>query len=303
VSFKVKVGRAKLTSLSRGLAAANGDERIFAEMSAELSRFLVTPWIGSVGDARQLLFIPDSTLAEVPFSALRDTRTNGYLIDRFNVVNAPSLESHCVCRERRRLLAAPKGRSLNVLFVGVSAVVRQARLLSVGSELTRLAALYGSATILRETAATKEGLLDEGQRADVIHFAGHAVSDSMDPRYSSLLCAPSSASDGVLTAQEIVSASFHGVRVVVLDACDTAAARKPTYGAASIAEAFLAAGVPTVVGAVWAVPDGRATYLMEHFHRALRAGLDPIAALMAAKRESRRHRDLPAVWAGFEVLG
>ena len=110
------------------------------------------------------------------------------------------------------------------------------------------------------------------------------------------------------TAREIYGLRLDRTRLVVLAACDTGNEYIPgSEGATSLARAFLAAGVPTVVASLWSVDDRATAGLFDRFHRFLIAGDDPVDALRKAQLELLHGSDprdrSPRAWAAFEVIG
>jgi CHAT domain-containing protein len=142
---------------------------------------------------------------------------------------------------------------------------------------------------------------------EVVHFAGHAVNNSVnnDLSYLALANSEEAADDGLLFGHQIASHGKVKTRLVVLSACRTAAGSMPgDEGPLSLAAAFLAAGVDTVVATLWPIADETSLPITIEFHRRLRSGASPPAALRAAQilciqTESTRR---PAHWAGFLVV-
>jgi CHAT domain-containing protein len=68
---------------------------------------------------------------------------------------------------------------------------------------------------------------------------------------------------------------------------------------------FLAAGVPAVVGTLWAVEDQSTARLTVRFHLELKRGADALSALRIAQlAELAGHAGEPNwTWASFEVFG
>ena len=125
---------------------------------------------------------------------------------------------------------------------------------------------------------------------------------------SSLALADDGSARGILYAKEIAGLSLPATRTVVLSACHTAG--EPllgSEGSVSLAQAFLAADVPTVVASLWRVDDQASGPLLIALHRRLRAGDGAAHALRAAQLSFIRSAELssrsPVVWAGFEALG
>ena len=73
------------------------------------------------------------------------------------------------------------------------------------------------------------------------------------------------------------------------------------------ARAFLAAGVPAVVGSLWDTQDKAASDVLIAFHRRLSQGEDPMSALRGAQLDMLRRPNpgtsRPGLWAGFELIG
>ena len=159
--------------------------------------------------------------------------------------------------------------------------------------------------------ATRRALVAALERASLLHFAGHSVFDVDRPERSYLVLAPDSANGGgddVLSASDVSRLDLRRLRLVVLSACETLAARQGRSGAVSgLAGAFLAAGAGGVVGADWRVDDRLTRDFMLAFHRAYRALDDGPRALQAAQLEMLRSADAshrsPAAWAAFRYAG
>src|SRR5215218_4098707 len=118
--------------------------------------------------------------------------------------------------------------------------------------MNRVAALYPQAETLTGPWATKSRFLTEVGRYEIVHFAGHAISNEEFPLLSMLVLAPEAGSAGALMAHEIYGLKLERTRLVVLAACSTARARiSPGEGVLGLARPFLAAGVPSVVASLW----------------------------------------------------
>jgi CHAT domain-containing protein len=175
-------------------------------------------------------------------------------------------------------------------------------------EATEIAALYPDSELLIEADATKGRFLDAAGAHDVVHFAGHAVSNDDYPGLSRLLLAGVGESARSLFAHEIAAMHFDRTRLVVLAACRTSAGRiRRGEGVFSLARPFIAAGVPTVVASLWDVDDRASRALFVAFHRALRRGEAVTDALRTAQLGALADSDAvlrsPENWASFAVIG
>ncbi|HEV8629506.1 MAG TPA: CHAT domain-containing protein, partial [Thermoanaerobaculia bacterium] len=176
-------------------------------------------------------------------------------------------------------------------------------------EARRVAALYNDVQLAVGPQATRDAFAAIGDRA-VVHLALHATVNDAYPPGSALALTPRHEGDGsgALYAGEIAKLPRGRTRTVVLGACD--GARGPAAGrdqGLSLARAFLAADIPTVVAALWPVGDQRSVELLTALHEGLRAGEDPATALRAAQLRllagSDRMLSSPATWALFQALG
>ena len=140
----------------------------------------------------------------------------------------------------------------------------------------------------------------------MFHFAGHAVTNVLNPDESYLALLDDQRRP--LTAAAIGALALPELRLAVLAACEGLGARSfRTQGSMSLARAFLQAGVPTVVANRWPVDDGSSGAFVVKFHESFRAGGDAAAALRQAQlamlgSDDARLRD-PSTWAGWAVVG
>ena len=120
----------------------------------------------------ELIIVPDRQLNSVPFAALYDTARHHYLIDDFALSVAPSaafaMEQHAATPLTPALVVGdPHGD-------GGAALPEAAR------EAEAIAAMYDSATLLTGDRATRARFIELAQASSMIHYAGHAQSDTDD---------------------------------------------------------------------------------------------------------------------------
>jgi hypothetical protein len=139
---------------------------------------------------------------------------------------------------------------------------------------------------------------------DVLHLACHAEVDPQRPWKSAFVFGDDV--EPVLVAAADVVVRDLTARLAFLSSCGSAGgAILAGEGVAGLASAFLAAGVPTVVAALWPVDDATTHRFVTAFYDGLATGLPPAAALTAAREALRRDpaSHHPFYWAGFVVLG
>ncbi|MFO0933335.1 MAG: CHAT domain-containing tetratricopeptide repeat protein [Planctomycetota bacterium] len=143
-----------------------------------------------------------------------------------------------------------------------------------------------------------------------VHLACHGRFDVARPEFSALVLTPDAADDGDLTALE-VSRWTVSTDLVVLSACSTGRGRVVRgEGAIGFARAFLRAGAPRVVCALWRVNDAASAAFMARFYAAYRPrdGTAPRSAA-AALREAQAavasdpRFAHPVFWAAWVLWG
>jgi CHAT domain-containing protein len=259
----------------------------------------------------QLFFIPDKSLHQVPFATLKNPATGRYLIEEHAAVGV--LPSVTFYLSARREMASPRGWT--ALLVGNPAFDRNLfqdlkDLPQADTEITEVAKIYPGAPVLRGPDATKDNLLAQLDEHEVLEYAGHAIDNPKHPPYSYLVLAPSQdrVDRGMLFSHELARLRLKKLRLVVLAACHTIAARSLRISAFSgIARPFLDAGAQAVLGTLWSVDDRLAGTLVPEFHRRFRATGDATAALRGAQLACLQGHDpalrSPAFWGAFEVVG
>jgi CHAT domain-containing protein len=282
-------------------------------LAAGLYDDLVRPAAGLLPAGSTLVLVPDRALHRLPFAALYDSAAERYLVEEHPLAVTPSA-ALVLYRTGRRGGPPRPSEFRRALVLGNPRVDPQQfheilPLPGAEEEARKIAALYPEPELLTGAAATRGRFLAEAGRYDVVHFAGHALSNEETPLLSMLLLAPDlvSGSSGTLLARDLYQQKLEGTRLVVLGACSTTESRiSPTEGVLGLARPFLAAGVPDVVSTLWEVEDATTPVLFEDFHRRLRAGDSPVQALRTAQldllRNAKPELRSPAAWAPFEVI-
>lgn len=291
----------------------NFESKDWDQTARDLFDLLVRPWIFAVPAGEKIVLIPDKVLHRVPFDALKNGDT--WLIQTHSVVVAPSATLYVNALGRRYSKPLDLSRGLVVGEPEINQKVRGneslVSLREAKKEARRLSDLT-KAPLLEGAGATKAAFLAAAPQAEWIQFSGHAVIDPANTLLSRLVLASVKNGDhfdnGALTAREIYALKLSGTRFVVLAACDTGNQYVPGgEGVTSLARAFLAAGVPTVVASLWSVDDEATARLFKFFHDNFVKGADPVEALRTAQLEMLKSDDpkdrLPSAWAAFEVIG
>ena len=120
-----------------------------------------------------------------------------------------------------------------------------------------------------------------------------------------------SGSDGLLTAEKVLSLDLNGTELVVLSACETGVGEvKQGEGVFGLRRAFTRAGARSMVMSMWSVPDLETKELMVTFYQELNQGklnrgkaLRRAALAQKAKAEQRYGNANPLFWGAFVFLG
>lgn len=282
------------------IALRDGDDA--SDLGRQLDRLLVQPWYRGVRSMERLVFVPGEVVTGLPFAALHDGRS--YLIERHTITIVPSANVLLACITRDRQLRQARDKALIVAPAASANSVRgQAFLAASQAEAADVARQYRNPVVLEGAAATSAAFVERAPFAETIHFAGHAIADRAGP--PRLLFA----GDDLMHVEDIRALRFGMTRTVMLAACDSAAEHLSANndGVSSLARAFLAAGVPAVIGSYWQVEDEATSRLSRRFHEVSSRGQDPAAALRAAQLDMIESGDARSrragAWAAFALFG
>lgn len=268
----------------------------------------------------RVIFIPQESLFLVPFAALK-APNDRYLIEKHTILTAPAIQVLDLTRQQRlRLTANPANAA--ALIVGNPTMPKVA--LAAGDPPTQLPPLPGSeqeaiaiARLLTSSAllgpqATETIVKQQIQTAQRIHLATHGLLEYVSltgqgPQTAldvpgAIALAPSDTDDGLLTASEILNLRLQA-ELVVLSACDTGQGRITGDGVIGLSRSFVAAGVPSVVVSLWAVPDTPTAALMTQFYEQLQQQPNKANALRQAMLTTMQSYPNPINWAAFTLIG
>jgi CHAT domain-containing protein len=315
--------RDKVTNYLGALRTRSNLESLNSQAS-DLYQTLIAPIGKHLDPNRVLCIIPDGVLQDLPFASLVSPETKRYLIEDFSLVINPSASVFA----RTLDLSRSKHRSAPEPFLALGnpsfnqqAFPKLFPLHKSEQELERIRSLYPQRLILSRGQATESALARQIGNYEIVHLATHAVSDQQSSMLSTIFLAGESdsasegqnpervASDGALRAHEIYRLKPERTRLVVLSSCRSGLGdRSRNEAMGGLAQAFLIAGVPTVVASLWDVDDESAARLMERFHAAHRGKRlafgealrqSQISFLQSAPARLRH----PYFWATFIVTG
>ncbi|MBP0035817.1 MAG: CHAT domain-containing protein, partial [Roseofilum sp. Belize BBD 4] len=157
--------------------------------------------------------------------------------------------------------------------------------------------------------ATEPNITEQMERASLIHLATHGLLDELEVlgfrTPGALALTPTGntrATDGWLTSEEILDLNLNA-QLVVLSACNTGRGEITGDGIIGLSRSLIAAGTPSVLVSLWAVPDAPTSELMQTFYRELPTTNNRATALRQAMLTTMETFPNPQAWAGFTLVG
>jgi CHAT domain-containing protein len=290
----------------------------------------------------KLLVVTNDVLQSIPFSALPNPiAKNELLIDKFEVVNLPSISILGALRNRQKTIKNNESLSALVLADPVFSQNDERfpkKILSKemkGENYLRFSQYFGQNDLPRlfntrfeakvissfldnnhkkidlDFAANRVNILNANLKPySIIHFATHALIDDENPELSgivlSLVDKNRNQVDGVLLSSDIFNLNLNA-DLVVLSGCRTGLG-KPIWGEGfvGLTQNFLYAGTSRLLTSLWSVDDRATAQLMSYFYKnLLEKKLSYSESLQKAQIEMRKNPRWanPYYWAGFTLQG
>jgi CHAT domain-containing protein len=306
VMTPISAGRVAELAKAFQQTSEEGEGAIAAASAAD--SVLMQPIRYALAGATHIAVIPDRHISNVPYAALYDSVTGRFLIENAAITIAPSA-TLALNASRRAGRSTTKHSSILAIAGSVFDSQRYpgaAPLDQVKREASTVASFYTTAHVLAGEDATPAAVIKALPQYDFVHFAAHGV-PTIPTADSALLLAPSNADHGTLRVRDIAALTLHGIRVVVLAACGSAAPVPISDGATNLSLAFLAAGVPVTVASLTDIEDRASAPLMEALHRRISEGGDAAESVRAVTlsklRDSNNQIVLPLKWSSIVVVG
>ena len=239
--------------------------------AARLDDMLLRP-LAPLPDGRPLVLVPTGQLQSVPWLMLPGCAGR-------SVTVAPSAATWLAAAggpgKSGTAAARPPGGS-----AGHAVLVAGPGLPGAAREVAALSALYPDARVLTGPDATVGATLRALDGAAIAHIAAHGRFREDNPLFSALMLA-----DGPLTVYDLERLGA-APAAIMLAACDSAMSPvRPGDEMTGLAAALLAVGTRTVVAPLLPVPDDTGGAPAHTWHRLVRQGTAPAAALCVAARD------------------
>jgi CHAT domain-containing protein len=271
---------------------------------------------------KNLLISPSYNLDAFPFAAML---VNGsYISDVATITLIPSFSEYFARRVEPVAQASENRLEIAVLadpafgamtapnpFLGDTESFRSwaaslQRLPASALEARELSRFYAedSRLILVGAEATQQNFFDAKVRnARVIHIATHGYFNEDIPDLIGFAMAKGDEMDDGFVSMAEISVQDFSADLVVVSACNTGRGFEIRgEGNMSLARAFLAQGVDSVVATLWPVSDSATALFMKEFYRALnedeRSLAESLQSAQRVLRESPRYRHA-FFWSGY----
>ncbi|MGR3912393.1 MAG: tetratricopeptide repeat protein [Candidatus Rhabdochlamydia sp.] len=274
------------------------------------------PHLSSLEKEETLTFIPDGFLAHLPFGAFYDQKKDQYLIEKYPISIAPSIQILSLLHQ------LPKHSSSKALLVGHPTTPDENlnKLLHSSLEVHKTIAPLMHAfekEVLTQEKATVTAILQEAPHVKWIHIACHGIAGQKPVKKSESysvfegrfhLASDDEHPSGHLHAKDIAFMKLKA-DLVFMSACHLGRGNLKQEGSIGPIWSFLGAGASSTIASYWPLPDGEVTVKMvDTFYRHY-LGIDmpqqskakalQQAVLMAMKMD----RNKPRQWGAFFLSG
>ena len=239
-------------------------------------------------------------------SLLYDSKKQEYLIQKdYDIALSSGLQ-----------LTAPKPLTkepIKVLAAGVTRDFPEYRfppIPKVADELETIKNIFDKSEILLNRDFTQNSLQQKLQESDfpVVHLATHGQFGSTSDQ--TFILSGAETGNPLINVNQFNNLLQVGslrrsqpIELLVLSACNTGRGRITGDGVIGLSRSFIAAGIPTVVVSLWAVPDAPTEALMVQFYKLWQEGVGKAYALRQAMIEMIVKHPHPKNWGAFIVLG
>jgi CHAT domain-containing protein len=295
-------------AIARPPTAAGDREAALAAAAVTLSGLLLSP-VRDLPAGRRLLIVAPGSLQQVPFAALGIPGSTVRMVDRFEIVQAPS--ASIVAASRKAAASRPPAAKALAVFadpvfeIGDARVAHAPAAPAVADQVSLMTralrdmpeqgerAGLGRLVFSRQEAEAIAALAPAGEvrlalgfdaslaavtdaslaQYRIVHFATHGLLDTRTPELSGLvfsLVDPSGVpQDGYLRLHEVDRLRLNA-DLAVLSGCETALGRSIAgEGVIGLTRGFMLAGARGVVASLWKVDDLATAEMMQRFYRGL----------------------------------
>lgn len=263
-----------------------------------LYEWLIAPVQSHLDTTRTLVVEPDGVLGQIPWPALVGP-TDHYLGSQ-HVIESSVGVAHYL-RISRQL--QPSTHSQAVIIASTLVPRDYAGMLyplpDALNEARAVGQLFDHPLILDANNASLRFISQQLEKAQVLHFAGHAINT---PEGVRLILARANGDVEFLDSRLFRQLPFNRLQLVVLSACATARLDEDgTLSTGTLVETLLETGVQRVIGSTWSVGSAPTVPFIQEFYEDIAAGKPLPIALHDAQVKSRSLNPHPYYWAPFQL--
>jgi CHAT domain-containing protein len=260
--------------------------------SRALFNEIIRPVARRLAGVNRLVIVPDTTYEDASFAAMSDSTSGRFLAETMTLNLAPSANAFATVRERPAMTTV----SGPLVFGGAGdAATRQA---------IAIAEAYRSSSVLVGSAATKSRFFAAAQLRPAVHIAVPVTRSTSNPLLSRAMVAdePGARHSGVMFGSDIASSAF-ATNLVVIEEVQNGRTNRGE-GTLSMARAFMAAGVPAVIGTLPGADENATRDLMISFHREMSKGVSAEQALQTVQRRAiQQNGRRVGAWSALVMYG
>lgn len=295
-------------------AAANSLAKAYTESAQQLYEAIFAPVERAVSLPKNLVIVPDGTLAYLPFECLLRTRpadenqfkSHAYLLRDYCIGYAYSASQQWALQQTltpdlpENLLAVAPVYENHHFGLGP--------LLNNRAEAKSMHDMLGG-KLLDGAAATMPAFLAEAGKYRILLLSMHGKASSTvgDMSYVAFSTGAHTTENPFLYARDLYARPIPA-ELVVLSACETSVGSyRFGQGVISLAKGFFQAGARSVAATLWSVDDAKNAELMRLFFHEIKNGLPKDEALQRAKLAylalHPNDEANPVYWAAVTVYG
>ena len=281
----------------------NSDINAFAVLSFEFYSTLIEKNLVK-RTINQLTIIPSKSLSLLSFDAFITKTPESTSYDNLNYL----IKTKAISYKNSLQPLYQKSVHAQKDYLGINPSFKSSELtsLSGASKEIEIIAKALDGEVLKDEDNLKQTIIEKLADYKIIHFATHAILNTENANYSSLLLGNSSLPANNLYAYEIQSSKLNA-DLVVLSACNTGVGKIETgEGLTSLARSFNYAGAKSVLVGLWALPDQSTSSIVNDFFKELKYHTKSVAlknAKTAYLNTADEHLANPIFWAGLIVIG
>lgn len=305
----VNRGQVEMTVDTVRKAIARRNPEVLRENAGNLYQWLIQPlnsYISDKSGIKNLVFVLDGALRNVPMAILYDTQNQEYLVEKNYALS--------LLPTSQLFNLKPSNQSIKVLGAGISEALTVEKKLfteiNAQEELQKVKQIVSTETLINAqfTQQALQKQISQGNFS-VLHLATHG-NFSSDPQETYLL-----AYDKLLRANDLSNLlqisnqnESKAIDLLILSACQTATGdNRATLGLAGLA---IRAGANSTLASLWRVSDEYSIPLITRFYENLNRGLSKAEALHQAQKSlvytdinGQKYQNEPYDWGAYVLVG